>query len=97
MSDQTEDLKKSIVTGKVLVDFFATWCGPCYAVEPIIKKIAEEAGLPLIKVDIDVEREIAETFGILSVPTIVYMENREEVARVTGALPKAKLTEALGL
>ena len=97
MSDQTEDLKKEIVTGRVLVKFYATWCGPCYAMEPIVTKVAVEHGTKLVSVDIDVEREIAETFGVASVPTIVYMRDREEMARAVGAMPKAKLEEALGL
>lgn len=97
MSSQTEDLKKAIVTGKVLVDFYADWCGPCHAVEPVLKKVAEEYGLPIVKVNIDEEREITEEFGVSSIPTIVYLVEREEMARSTGALPKTKLVEALGL
>jgi thioredoxin len=91
------NLKQEIRHGEVIIDFYAEWCGPCHAVAPVLQKISEETGVKVVKVDIDTEREISETFGVVSIPTMVYMSNGDELARVTGALPKDKLMAALGI
>ncbi len=72
----------------VLVDFSATWCGPCKALAPTIDKIAAEyAGkLAVYKVDIDNASEAASDFNIISVPTCVFFKSSKEVDRFTGAL-----------
>src|SRR3982751_3473065 len=77
----------------VLVDFWAEWCGPCHAVAPILDKIAEErAGeLRLVKVNIDEEPEIAERYGIASIPTMVLFKDGEPAAAAIGAQPKTAL------
>jgi thioredoxin 1 len=83
----------------VLVDFWAEWCGPCHAVAPILDKIAEErAGeLRLVKVNIDEEPEIAERYGIASIPTMVLFKNGEPAAAAIGAQPKGALEAQLQL
>ena len=83
----------------VLVDFWAEWCGPCHAVAPILEKIAEErAGeLRLVKVNIDEEPEIAERYGIASIPTMVLFKDGEPAAAAIGAQPKGALEAQLGL
>ena len=83
----------------VLVDFWAEWCGPCHAVAPILEKIAEErAGeLRLVKVNIDEEPEIAERYGIASIPTMVLFKNGEPAAAAIGAQPKGALETQLQL
>jgi thioredoxin 1 len=83
----------------VLVDFWAEWCGPCHAVAPILEKIAEErAGeLRLVKVNIDEEPEIAERYGIASIPTMVLFKNGEPAAAAIGAQPKTALETQLQL
>jgi thioredoxin len=91
------NLKQEIRHGEVIIDFYAEWCGPCHAVAPVLDKVSLDTGIKIVKVDIDAEREISETFGVVSIPTMVYMINGDEQARVTGALPKDKLMAALGI
>jgi thioredoxin 1 len=93
---QTEVLES---TGPVLVDFWAEWCGPCHAVAPILDQIAEErAGqLRLVKVNIDEEPELAQRYGIMSIPTMILFKGGEPKAAALGAQPKQMLERSLGL
>jgi thioredoxin 1 len=82
----------------VLVDFWATWCGPCRMVGPVVSEIAEEyeGKVKVGKVNVDEEDELAERFGVQSIPTIILFKNGEEAARNVGFAPKAKLIQMLG-
>ena len=82
----------------VLVDFWATWCGPCRMVAPVVSEIAEEfeGKVKVGKVNVDEEDELAERFGVQSIPTIILFKNGEEAARNIGFAPKAKLIQMLG-
>ena len=63
-------------TGKVLVDFYADWCGPCKMMSPVIDKIAEEVeGVKVCKLNVDDAQEIAGQYGVMSIPTIMAFEN----------------------
>ena len=83
----------------VLVDFWAEWCGPCHAVEPVLNKIVEERPdeLRLVKVNIDEEQELATRFGVMSIPTVILFRDGEPAAAVIGAQPKGAIERALGL
>ncbi len=83
----------------VLVDFWAEWCGPCHAVAPVLDKIVEEqAGeLRLVKVNIDEEQELAQRFGVMSIPTMILFRNGEPAGAVIGAQPKGAIERALGI
>ena len=80
----------------VLLDFWASWCGPCRMVSPLVDEIAQENPQFLVgKVNVDEEPELAQKFGIMSIPTLVVMKSGKIVRQVTGARPKAQLLELL--
>ena len=79
----------------VLVDFWATWCGPCRMVGPVVAEIAEEyeGKVKVGKVNVDEEDELAEKYGVMSIPTLILFKDGEEAARNVGFAPKAKLVQ----
>jgi thioredoxin 1 len=80
----------------VLVDFFATWCGPCKMIAPIVEEIAAERDDIIVgKIDVDQEMELAMQFGITSIPTLVLMKNGEVAATMVGYRPKADILKLL--
>ena len=80
---------------KVLLDFWATWCGPCRMIAPIVEQIASERDDILVgKIDVDQEMALAVRFGIVSIPTLIVMEGGEVKAKSIGYMPKAEI-EAL--
>ena len=82
----------------VLVDFWATWCGPCRMVAPIVAEIAEEnAGrLKVAKIDVDENPGLAMRFEVSSIPTLMVFKNGTAVSRAVGARPKAAIMQMIG-
>lgn len=81
----------------VLVDFFATWCGPCLALAPAIEEISKEmvGKLTVVKVDVDESPDAASTYGVTSIPTLVLFKDGREAWRRVGAAPKRTIAEEL--
>ena len=76
----------------VLLDFYATWCGPCRMLSPIVDKIAaEHSDIKVCKINVDDEEELAMRFEVMSIPTLVVIKNGEVVNRSVGALPEARI------
>jgi thioredoxin 1 len=92
-SFKTEVLESEI---PVLVDFFATWCGPCRMVAPIVEEIAQEhEEYAVCKIDVDEAGGLAQAFGIVSIPTLVVVKNGKVVTHAVGAQPKEKILAML--
>jgi thioredoxin len=83
--------------GKVIVDFWAEWCGPCHAVSPVLERIGDEHQVKIVKVNIDENEELRQRYGVASIPFMVLFEDGEPQASAVGAMPKGSLEKALGL
>lgn len=85
--------------GKVLVDFWAEWCGPCRMMSPVLDQLAKEdrPGLRVAKVNVDEEPALAQQYGILSIPALKLFERGQVVAEQVGAVSRQQLLKSLGL
>ncbi len=81
----------------VLIDFWASWCGPCKMMSPVVDEIAEEFGetIKVCKVNIDEERNLAAKYNVMSIPTFIALKNGKEVGRTIGVQEKEEITRML--
>lgn len=91
-----EEFEQTIETGKVLVDFFATWCGPCRMLTPVLEELSEEVNdVTIIKVDVDELPELARRYAIMSIPTIFYFVDGQIVNKTVGFQDKQGLKKII--
>ncbi|MGE5674105.1 MAG: thioredoxin [Mycobacterium leprae] len=90
-SNWSNEVEKS--TTPVLVDLWATWCGPCRMIAPIVEELAVEYGsaLKVGKLDVDQNQEVAAKYNVMSIPTLLVFKGGQEVGRIVGAMPKKEL------
>lgn len=89
--------KAEAAPGLLMVDFWASWCGPCRMLAPLIETLAEryEGKAVIGKVDVDEEQELAVRFGVMSIPTVIFFKNGKEIARHVGVMPESAYTDVL--
>lgn len=93
-----ENYQKEVAESEktVLLDFWASWCGPCRMVSPLVDEIAEETPAVRVgKVNVDEQPELAGAFGVSSIPTLVVMKNGQVVSKTVGARPKGQILSLL--
>jgi len=81
--------------GKVLIDFHAEWCGPCKAMTPTLNQFEESSDIPLVKVNVDTESDLAKKYGIRSIPCFIVIENGLEKSRKIGMQNLDQLLESV--
>lgn len=93
--ESLEEFKEATKEGRVLVDFFATWCGPCRMVAPILEELDadENFNVQIVKVDVDEAGDIAMMFGIQSIPTLIYFEGGKSIRKNVGFMRKDQILE----
>ena len=95
--ESVQQFDELLAKGEVLVDFFATWCGPCKMLSPIIESVAtENPDLTVLKVDVDEVGTLAQRYGIASIPTLIRFVDGVEKDKALGYMPKPKLLAFLG-
>ncbi len=88
------NFNEQIKEGVVLVDFFATWCGPCKTQAPVLEELKEDrSDVKVVKIDVDQETEIAREYGVMSIPTLILFKDGKEVAKNVGFMPKELLVQ----
>lgn len=96
VTDQDFDEKVLKSDKPVMVDFYAEWCGPCKMLAPIVDELAKEEGdVKVVKLDVDSNQATAQKYGVMSIPQMLFFKGGEEVNRLTGAVPKDTILEAL--
>ncbi len=92
-----EEFEEKVLTnkGKVIIDFYAVWCGPCRMIEPILQNISEEnEDITVYRVNVDENQELAMQFMVSSIPTLVLMNNGAKIETLIGLRPKEDILAA---
>ena len=91
-----DNFKDEVLTGKVLVDFNATWCGPCRMLKPILEEYSETSPIKVCSIDVDQNEELARKYNIYSIPCLILFENGVELKRNVGFVSLEDIKEFVG-
>ena len=91
-----ENFDDEIANGRILVDFYATWCGPCKVLSGVLENVADSIGVPILKIDVDKHEELARRFKVMSIPTVILFEDGKEVKKKIGFMNEKKVSEFVG-
>ena len=97
LQDATFDAEMAQIDELTVVDFWAPWCGPCWTVAPILEELAEEleGQVRFVKVNVDENQEVAQRYGVRSIPTLGFFQDGEAVGSIVGAYPKPALEQVI--
>ena len=97
ITNETFEKEVMQAEGKVLVDFWASWCGPCRMLSPIVDEVAQEApaGVKVCKVNVDEQPELAQRYNVMSIPTLIVLKNGQQVTSSVGVQPKNAILSML--
>jgi len=93
-----ENFEEKVLKSKklVLVDFFATWCGPCKMLAPVLEEVCKEVkDVTIAKLDVDESLDLAKEYGVMSVPTVIFFKEGKEIDRFSGYRQKTQILEAI--
>ena len=82
---------KELIDERVLVDFYANWCGPCIMLAPVLEKFSDD--IKVVKINVDSNGDLAREYGVMSIPCLILFEKGKEIKRNVGFMPEAKLKE----
>ena len=85
----TKEQFNEIIKNRVLVDFYANWCGPCKMLRPLVEKVTDE--IEVAKVDVDEFNDLARAYGVMSIPCLILFENSKEQKRSVGFIPEEQI------
>ena len=82
----SNNFDEEIKSGRVLVDFYADWCGPCKMMSPVLDDFSKESNVEIKKINVDNSQDIAKRFGVMSIPTLILFEDGKEIKKISGYL-----------
>jgi thioredoxin 1 len=92
--DLSSDTLKKYLDDNMIIDFYASWCGPCKSMKPDFEEVSKEYdNIVFTKVDVDIEEDLSEKFNIDSLPTIIYIKNGDIIGKTEGKLTKEQIRE----
>ena len=91
-----KNFTKEVMNGNVLIDFNATWCGPCRMLKPILDEFSKDSKIKVCSVDVDQNEKLAREYGIMSIPCLIILENGKEIKRNVGLISLEELKEFVG-
>ena len=86
-----DEFKKEVASGTVLIDFFATWCGPCQMLSPVIEELNKQVSIKVLKIDVDEVSDLAREYRVMSIPTLIVFKDGKMIKKELGYMPLERL------